>query len=76
MEGAIKALCTSSTSDDEMEISGVAITDHVMRSLRVAKNYKDSVEPVNSLDFNSTGERLISASDDGWITIYNCLTGE
>ena len=51
------------------------ITETSIKSLCVAKMFKENQEHISSLDFNSTGELLISSSDDDSITLYDCQAG-
>lgn len=62
------------------------IDDKVIKSLCVAKSFKDGVEngnsngstssgKIQSLNFSLDGESLITCSDDDQIVIYDCLKG-
>jgi len=51
------------------------LVDHVVRSFRVAKVFRENSDRINSLDFSSNGETLISSSDDDSIVIYDCEKG-
>ncbi|ESO99288.1 hypothetical protein LOTGIDRAFT_231033 [Lottia gigantea] len=51
------------------------LTENVVRNLRVAKIFRENTERINSIDFSSNGETLISSSDDDSIVIYDCLNG-
>lgn len=51
------------------------LTDTTVRSLRIAKIFRENNNKINSVSFSSSGEFLISSSDDDSITIYNCLDG-
>jgi len=51
------------------------LTENAVRSLTVAKLFKDHKDKVNSVDFSTDGTLLISSSDDDSIIIYNCVEG-
>lgn len=48
------------------------ITESVLQNLRVAKNFKENTDKINSVDFSPNGEHLITGSDDDSIIIYDC----
>ncbi|XP_070558836.1 WD repeat-containing protein 82-like [Ptychodera flava] len=53
------------------------LTDVVMRSFRVAKMFRDqNTDRINSVDFASNGDTLVSSSDDDSIVIYDCQEGK
>lgn len=51
------------------------LTDNVVRNFRVAKIFRENTDRINSIDFSSNGETLISSSDDDSIVIYDCING-
>ncbi|XP_064632433.1 WD repeat-containing protein 82-like isoform X2 [Lineus longissimus] len=51
------------------------LTDHVLRSFRVAKVFRENNDRINYMNFNPNGETLISSSDDDSIVIYDCQNG-
>uniref|UniRef100_T1IVA5 Uncharacterized protein n=1 Tax=Strigamia maritima TaxID=126957 RepID=T1IVA5_STRMM len=51
------------------------LVDHVVRSFRVAKVFRENTEKINSMDFSPNGETLISSSEDDSIVIYDCEKG-
>jgi len=51
------------------------LTDNVVRNFLVAKIFRENTDRINSLDYSSNGETLISSSDDDSIIIYDCLNG-
>ena len=51
------------------------LTESVVRNFLVAKVFRENKERINSLDFATTGETLISSSDDDSIIIYDCQNG-
>lgn len=51
------------------------LIDHVVRSFKVAKVFRENTERINSIDFSHNGETLISSSDDESIVIYDCERG-
>lgn len=51
------------------------LVDHVVKSFRVAKVFRENTDRVNSIDFSPNGETLISSSDDDSIVIYDCEKG-
>ncbi|KAJ8046554.1 WD repeat-containing protein 82 [Holothuria leucospilota] len=53
------------------------LSDHVMKTFRAGKVFKDqNTERINSVDFSHNGETLISSSEDDSIVIYDCLEGK
>ena len=52
------------------------LEDHVIRSLRVAKVFRENSDRINYLDFSANGETLITSSDDDSMVIYDCLEGK
>ena len=51
------------------------LTDTVVRNFRVAKVFRENQDKINSIDYASNGETLISSSDDDSIVIYDCQNG-
>jgi len=51
------------------------LVDHVVRSFKVAKLFRDNTERVNNIDFSQSGDLLLSSSDDDQIVIYDCEKG-
>lgn len=51
------------------------LVDHVVKSFRVAKVFRENTDRINSIDFSPNGETLISSSDDDSIVIYDCEKG-
>ncbi|XP_067144914.1 WD repeat-containing protein 82-like [Centruroides vittatus] len=51
------------------------LVDHVVKSFRIAKVFNENADRINSIDFSSNGETLISSSDDDSIVIYDCERG-
>ncbi|XP_074644146.1 WD repeat-containing protein 82-like [Tubulanus polymorphus] len=51
------------------------LTDHVVRSFRVAKVFRENTDKINCMNFSANGETLISSSDDDSIVIYDCQNG-
>jgi len=51
------------------------LTDAVVRNFLVAKIFRENTDRINSLDYSSNGETLISSSDDDSIIIYDCQNG-
>ena len=51
------------------------LTDDTVRSLRIAKVFRQNENRINSLSFYANGEAVICASDDDTITIYDCMSG-
>lgn len=52
------------------------LEDHVIRSFRVAKVFRENSDRINHLDFSANGETLISSSDDDSMVIYDCMEGK
>uniref|UniRef100_A0A6M2DJP4 Putative histone H3 lys4 methyltransferase complex and rna cleavage factor ii complex n=1 Tax=Xenopsylla cheopis TaxID=163159 RepID=A0A6M2DJP4_XENCH len=51
------------------------LVDPVVRSFKVAKVFRENTDKINSIDFSSSGETLISCSEDDQIVIYDCEKG-
>jgi len=51
------------------------LTENVLRNFLVAKIFRENTDRINSLDYSSNGETLISSSDDDSIIIYDCQNG-
>ena len=52
-----------------------ALSDLMVKNLRVAKAFRENNDRVNNIDFAANGETLISSSDDDSIVIYDCQNG-
>lgn len=62
--------CLSSSTHGTMKL-----VDHVVRSFRVAKLFRDNTEKINNIDFSPSGDLLVTSSDDDQIVIYDCEKG-
>uniref|UniRef100_A0A915IJT3 Anaphase-promoting complex subunit 4-like WD40 domain-containing protein n=1 Tax=Romanomermis culicivorax TaxID=13658 RepID=A0A915IJT3_ROMCU len=51
------------------------LDDNVVKTLSLAKLYRDNNDRINSLDFSPDGLTLITSSDDDSIIIYDCQNG-
>eukprot|EP01134_Creolimax_fragrantissima_P000373 CFRG0373T1 len=53
----------------------VLLTDEIIKGIKIAKVYEHSgvKTKYNSIGFSRNGERLVTASDDSTIKLYNCL---
>lgn len=51
------------------------VTDKSMRTLKIAKLFRDSSEQINNFDFSPNGETVVSSSKEGQISIYSCSKG-
>ncbi|XP_076344337.1 WD repeat-containing protein 82-like isoform X1 [Tachypleus tridentatus] len=51
------------------------LVDHVVQSFCVAKVFRENTDRINSIDFSTNGETLISSSEDDSIVIYDCEKG-
>lgn len=51
------------------------LTDSVIRGFKVAKVFRENQDKINSIDFSSNGEKLISCSFDDQIVLYDCEKG-
>jgi COMPASS component SWD2 len=51
------------------------LTESVVRSFGIAKLFRENKDKINSVDFSSNGDILISSSDDDSIVLYNCTEG-
>ena len=56
----------------------VELSREVFESLRVSKKFRENTGgPTNCLDFDDTGEFLVTSCEaDGSILVYNCTEGE
>ncbi|RKO89146.1 WD repeat-containing protein 82, partial [Blyttiomyces helicus] len=52
-----------------------ALNPDLLDSLNVGRVFNDNTAQITSLDFDDTGDLLITASDDETLRIYDCLTG-
>ncbi|EDO40534.1 predicted protein, partial [Nematostella vectensis] len=52
------------------------LDDSVVRSLRVAKVFRENSDNVNHMAFSANGESLITSSNDDSIVIYDCVDGK
>jgi COMPASS component SWD2 len=52
------------------------LTTKVVESFSMGKSFKENEAKVNSLDFSSDGEFLITGSDDESLHVYNTFTGK
>lgn len=51
------------------------LTDSVVSSFKVAKVFRENQDKINSIDFSTNGEKLISCSFDDQIVLYDCEKG-
>eukprot|EP00041_Stephanoeca_diplocostata_P014743 m.277671 g.277671 ORF g.277671 m.277671 type:complete len:321 (+) comp19785_c0_seq1:304-1266(+) len=51
------------------------LTPQVQQSFQVAKSFGQNNGPVNSMDYNDTGDLLVTASNDDSINLYDCKAG-
>ena len=51
------------------------LSDTVVRNFRVAKIFRENSDRINSIDYSTSGDTLISSSDDDSIVIYDCQNG-
>ncbi|KAG3068762.1 Endo-beta-1,6-galactanase [Phytophthora cactorum] len=61
-------------------VEGVELTDGVVRSFSVARNFapqedEDPNVQITSLDFHRNGERCVTSRSDGVVSMINCLSG-
>lgn len=52
------------------------LVDTTVRSLKVAKVYRDNTARISAIHFAPNGEHLITAAADDYIIVYDCQTGE
>uniref|UniRef100_UPI00358DF22A WD repeat-containing protein 82 n=1 Tax=Myxine glutinosa TaxID=7769 RepID=UPI00358DF22A len=52
------------------------LTEAVIRSLRVAKVFRENSDRINCFDFAANGESMISSSEDDSIVLYDCQEGK
>src|SRR5690606_7563652 len=51
------------------------LVEPVIGSFRIAKMFKENSDKINSIDFSTNGETLITSPDDDSIVIYDCEKG-
>ncbi|CAG9798142.1 unnamed protein product [Chironomus riparius] len=51
------------------------LNNAVIHSFKVAKVFRENQEKSNSIDFSTSGEKLISCSEDDQIVLYDCEKG-
>jgi len=51
------------------------LVDNVIRSMRVAKLYKDNTEQITNIHYSNDGQSIITSSADDQIIIYDCEKG-
>uniref|UniRef100_A0A8C4QTT6 Uncharacterized protein n=1 Tax=Eptatretus burgeri TaxID=7764 RepID=A0A8C4QTT6_EPTBU len=51
------------------------LTEAVIRSLRVAKVFRENSDRINCFDFAANGESMISSSEDDSIVLFDCQEG-
>uniref|UniRef100_A0A8C4QAR1 WD repeat domain 82 n=1 Tax=Eptatretus burgeri TaxID=7764 RepID=A0A8C4QAR1_EPTBU len=52
------------------------LTEAVIRSLRVAKVFRENSDRINCFDFAANGESMISSSEDDSIVLFDCQEGK
>ncbi|CAL8090265.1 unnamed protein product [Orchesella dallaii] len=79
--GLLGLLCSQGPAPKAEDVAGekgedaIELVDQVVCGLRVAKVFRENTETINSVDFNSGGDLMISAADDDQIIIYDCENG-
>ena len=53
-----------------------SLTPGLFKSFQVSKVFKDHSRPVNSIDFDPSGNFLLTCSDDESMRIYTATTGK
>lgn len=51
------------------------LIESVVNTFKPAKIFRENTERINSIDFSTNGETLITSSDDDSIVIYDCEKG-
>lgn len=51
------------------------LLETTVANFRVAKNFRENTERINSIDFSPNGDTVITSSDDDSFTIYDCEKG-
>ena len=52
------------------------LTDSVISAFKPAKIFRDNMDKINYLDYSSSGDTLVTSSDDDSIVIYDCFDGK
>lgn len=61
--------------DKSETMDSVKLTDATIKSYRVTRIFQENADRINSLNFSSNGETLITSGDDDSIVLYDCLNG-
>lgn len=51
------------------------LSSHLLGTFQIAKVFNEHQKGVSSLDFDATGEFVVSTSEDESIRVYNCKEG-
>lgn len=62
-------------SRPDTPLDKMKLVDTVIRSMRVAKVYRDNQDTITNINFSSDGMNLITSSSDDQIIIYDCEKG-
>ncbi|KAJ1564311.1 WD repeat-containing protein 82, partial [Cladochytrium tenue] len=54
---------------------GDVLTDARLESFRLAKVFKDNERHITSMDYDASGEFLLTVSDDDSLRMYDCISG-
>ena len=55
-----------------MQSPGLKLSENILKSFCVTKEFKDCGDQINNLDFSDDGQHLIASSDDDFIMLYEC----
>ncbi|KAI9352491.1 WD40-repeat-containing domain protein [Zopfochytrium polystomum] len=59
----------------QVTTKGDLLTDEKVSSFQLAKVFKDNQRHITSMDYDASGELLLTVSDDDSMRMYDCLTG-
>ena len=53
----------------------MGVNKEILRSMRVAKSYKENTEQITNISYSNDGMNMITSSSDDQIIIYDCEKG-
>lgn len=61
--------------NSEKGIDYMKLTDPLVRSFQVVKDFVEDVHKINAIDFKDDGKHLVSCENDDKIVVYDCDKG-
>ena len=53
----------------------IRLCSGVMKSFQVAKHFRDHQARINHMDYDFTGDHIVTSGDDDQIVLYHCMNG-